>query len=46
MTETGFREQGWEAAVLEATYQDHAAGLGPVPAAAGAEYVARLVAAP
>ena len=24
--ETGFREMGWEAAVLEATYQDHVAG--------------------
>jgi uncharacterized protein YndB with AHSA1/START domain len=23
-TETGFREQGWEVAVLEAAYQDHA----------------------
>ena len=26
MTETGFREMGWEVAVLEAQYQDHAAG--------------------
>lgn len=26
MTETGFREQGWEAAVLEETYQDHSQG--------------------
>jgi uncharacterized protein YndB with AHSA1/START domain len=24
--ETGFRERGWEAAVLEATYQDHVSG--------------------
>jgi uncharacterized protein YndB with AHSA1/START domain len=24
--ETGFRERGWEAAVLEATYQDHVRG--------------------
>jgi uncharacterized protein YndB with AHSA1/START domain len=24
--ETGFRERGWEAAVLEATYRDHVAG--------------------
>ena len=24
LTETGFREQGWEVAVLEAAYQDHA----------------------
>jgi uncharacterized protein YndB with AHSA1/START domain len=26
MTETGFREQGWEAAVLESTYLDHVSG--------------------
>lgn len=26
MTETGFREQGWEAAVLEAQYNDHVQG--------------------
>ena len=26
MTETGFRERGWEAAVLEAAYQDHVQG--------------------
>jgi len=26
MTETGFREMGWEAAVLEHQYQDHVAG--------------------
>lgn len=26
MTETGFREQGWEAAVLEQQYQDHVTG--------------------
>jgi uncharacterized protein YndB with AHSA1/START domain len=26
MTETGFREMGWEAAVLEATYVDHVQG--------------------
>jgi uncharacterized protein YndB with AHSA1/START domain len=26
MTETGFRERGWEAAVLEKAYQDHCAG--------------------
>ena len=26
MTETGFREMGWEAAVLELTYQDHSTG--------------------
>lgn len=26
MTETGFRERGWEVAVLEAQYRDHASG--------------------
>ncbi|WP_026423252.1 SRPBCC domain-containing protein [Actinokineospora inagensis] len=26
MTETGFREKGWEAAVLEEQYRDHASG--------------------
>lgn len=26
LTETGFRERGWEAAVLEETYRDHARG--------------------
>ena len=26
MTETGFRERGWEAAVLEEAYRDHSAG--------------------
>jgi hypothetical protein len=26
MTETGFREMGWEAAVLEQQYQDHVTG--------------------
>jgi uncharacterized protein YndB with AHSA1/START domain len=26
MTETGFREMGWEVAVLEAQYNDHASG--------------------
>ncbi len=26
MTETGFRERGWEAAVLEEAYRDHASG--------------------
>ena len=44
LTETGFREQGWEVAVLEAAYQDHVDGWGrflpQLP-----EYVARLVSA-
>jgi hypothetical protein len=26
MSEIGFREQGWEAAVLEANYREHGAG--------------------
>lgn len=26
LTETGFREKGWEAAVLEAQYRDHSSG--------------------
>jgi hypothetical protein len=26
MTETGFRERGWEAAVLEEAYRDHSQG--------------------
>ncbi|MBL8775498.1 MAG: SRPBCC domain-containing protein [Acidimicrobiales bacterium] len=28
MTESGFREMGWEVAVLEETYNDHVAGWG------------------
>ncbi|MFR9775578.1 SRPBCC domain-containing protein [Micromonospora sp. MS34] len=42
MTETGFREMGWEIAVLEEQYRDHESGWGhylPVLAT----YVARLV---
>jgi uncharacterized protein YndB with AHSA1/START domain len=43
LTETGFREKGWEAAVLEAAYADHVTGWDLyVPAIAA--YVARLVA--
>jgi uncharacterized protein YndB with AHSA1/START domain len=44
LTETGFREQGWQAAVLEAAYQDHVEGWGrflpQLP-----QYVARLASA-
>lgn len=45
LTETGFREKGWEAAVLEAQYNDHVTGWDYylpklVP------YVARLVSTP
>jgi uncharacterized protein YndB with AHSA1/START domain len=44
MTETGFREKGWEAAVLEEAYADHVRGWDRFVPALGA-YVARLVAA-
>jgi uncharacterized protein YndB with AHSA1/START domain len=42
MTESGFREQGWEAAVLEANYLDHANGWDYFVPRLG-EYVAALV---
>lgn len=45
MTETGFREQGWEAAVLEQQYQEHVQGWAHfLPRIA--PYVATLVARP
>ncbi len=44
LTETGFREMGWEAAVLEAAYADHANGWDIFVPAIGT-YVRRLVAA-
>jgi uncharacterized protein YndB with AHSA1/START domain len=45
MTETGFREQGWEAAVLEEAYRDHSNGWDRfVPRLA--EYASGLVQAP
>ena len=45
LTETGFREQGWEVAVLEAAYLDHAQGWDRfLPQLA--EYVTRLVSTP
>jgi uncharacterized protein YndB with AHSA1/START domain len=45
MTETGFREMGWEAAVLEETYRDHVSGWDYyVPRIA--PYVATLAARP
>ena len=45
LTETGFREKGWEAAVLEEAYADHGRGWDLfVPAIA--QYTARLVATP
>lgn len=43
MTETGFREKGWEAAVLEAAYADHVNGWDLFVPSIGA-YVERLVA--
>ncbi len=44
MTETGFREMGWEIAVLEEQYRDHENGWDFFMPRLGA-YVARLVAA-
>lgn len=43
MTETGFREMGWEVAVLEKQYQDHVSGWNHYVPNLGA-YVTRLVA--
>ncbi|WP_028644311.1 SRPBCC family protein [Nocardioides sp. URHA0020] len=43
LTETGFRERGWEVAQLEAAYQDHVRGWDFFVPRLG-EYVARLVA--
>jgi uncharacterized protein YndB with AHSA1/START domain len=42
MTETGFRERGWEAAVLEEAYREHSEGWDFFIPRLGA-YVARLV---
>jgi uncharacterized protein YndB with AHSA1/START domain len=42
MTETGFRERGWEGAVLEQAYQEHVEGWNHFIPRLGA-YVARLV---
>ena len=44
MTETGFRERGWELAQLEAAYQEHGEGWDHFIPRLGS-YVARLVAA-
>ena len=44
ITETGYREKGWEVAVLEETYNDHVSGSDAVIPSLG-EYVARLVSA-
>ena len=43
MTEVGFREMGWEVAVLEEQYQSHAEGWDYYIPRLG-EYVTRLVA--
>ena len=43
MTETGFRERGWEGAVLEEAYNDHSSGWDHFIPRLG-EYVARLAA--
>ena len=45
MTETGFREMGWEIAVLEHQYQDHVNGWNHFMPKLGT-YVARLVSTP
>jgi uncharacterized protein YndB with AHSA1/START domain len=44
MTETGFRERGWEGAVLEQAYQEHVEGWNHFIPRLGA-YLARLVSA-
>ena len=44
-TETGFRERGWEGAVLEATYRDHVRGWDVFLPRLGA-YAVRLVSTP
>jgi uncharacterized protein YndB with AHSA1/START domain len=45
MTESGFREMGWEIAVLEEHYHDHESGWDHYLPALG-RYIARLVSAP
>ena len=45
MTETGFREMGWEIAMLEELYHEHESGWDRYIPALGA-YVARLVSTP
>jgi uncharacterized protein YndB with AHSA1/START domain len=42
LTETGFEDKGWDAAVLESTYQDHVNGWNIFVPSLG-EYVSRLV---
>ena len=45
LTETGFREKGWEIAVLEEAYAEHVEGWDIFVPRLG-EYVARLVSTP
>ena len=45
LTETGFREMGWEVAVLEETYRDHVNGWDTFVPRIGT-YVIQLVSAP
>jgi uncharacterized protein YndB with AHSA1/START domain len=45
LTETGFREKGWEIAVLEAAYAEHVRGWDTFVPNLG-DYVTRLVATP
>jgi hypothetical protein len=44
-TETGFREKGWEIAVLEAAYAEHVKGWDIFVPSLG-DYVTRLVSTP
>jgi uncharacterized protein YndB with AHSA1/START domain len=45
LTETGFREKGWEVAVLEEQYQEHSTGWDHFLPRLG-QYVARVVSTP
>lgn len=45
LTETGFREMGWEAAKLEEVYRDHSTGWDTFVPQLG-DYLARLVSTP
>jgi uncharacterized protein YndB with AHSA1/START domain len=45
LTETGFREMGWEAAVLEEAYREHSAGWDTFVPGIG-EYVIQLASTP
>lgn len=45
LTETGFREMGWEVAVLEEAYREHSVGWDTFVPRIG-EYAARLASTP